>query len=600
MFRLVGALFGGPATATAAAQPTPASAAAAELPAAAPAQPDVGGRATTAEGGRQSPAAPCGAAVAVAPRAALALSEHHRRSPRLRVDPGVTTLPRAVVAAASARAKLELERDLVELRTSAALFAKKGAVDLPAGFPSGPFASALEAKHEIGAFCANPATAGGGHGVVWGGSPPGCSTHGPHKVLLCHEHGDKGKGCKWRLTLEQCVEGWCLYSQYGEHNHELAQSVAEANVHRSMRDIPADLLQVAKDMVSSGISVAGADRYLRHQVAIRKEEPTWTYQDVYHATGASTRERAADATGFSELLFEREHKQGLFHRLKTDSDGCLSHAFFVMPGAEEIWAVTPDYNVVLYDTKVRVPRVGLLYVRDITNLVPSPQHGTNNPGLKMAAYVTVDATGATKALAYSFLLDESNESHQWSYECFKDAFRTPPAVIFTDSDPGMKVAIAAVFPDAEHLLCVWHLSKNMFTHIKAACGNDDAMWKRMLSTWWCIVKQSDLSSRETFDEEWARLTAMLDESTVTGKSMLSARKWLAKMAEEKEHWAYRWTWQHMTMGIHSTQRIESLHAHIMGYLRASTLLVELVPRLELYGATVMSRAETRDNRHIRL
>ena len=93
---------------------------------------------------------------------------------------------------------------------------------------------------------------------------------------------------------------------------------------------------------------------------------------------------------------------------------------------------------------------------------------------------------------------------------------------------------------------------------------------------------------------------MLDQSSVNGKSMLSARKWLAKMAEEKKRWAYRWTWQWLTMGIHSTQRIESLHAHVMGYLRASTLLVELVPKLELYGATVASRAETRDHRHIRL
>jgi len=218
----------------------------------------------------------------------------------------------------------------------------------------------------------------------------------------------------------------------------------------------------------------------------------------------------------------------------------------------------------------------------------------------MAAYVTVDPKGATRALAYSFLRDETDDSFIWACECFKDAFRVPPAVMFTDSDPAMKVASAAVFPSAKHLLCVWHLSKNMFTHIKVACGSDDALWKRMLSAWWLTVKQSDESSRETFDAEWARLTAMLDESSVTGKAMDSARAWLAKMAAEKERWAYRWTWQCLTLGIHSTQRIESLHAHVMGYLRASTLLVDLVPKLELFGATVASRAETRDLRHIRL
>lgn len=34
---------------------------------------------------------------------------------------------------------------------------------------------------------------------------------------------------------------------------------------------------------------------------------------------------------------------------------------------------------------------------------------------------------------------------------------------------------------------------------------------------------------------------MLDRSTVTGKTMVSARVWLAKMAEQREMWAYRWT-----------------------------------------------------------
>ena len=212
----------------------------------------------------------------------------------------------------------------------------------------------------------------------------------------------------------------------------------------------------------------------------------------------------------------------------------------------------------------------------------------------MAAWVTVGPTGATKVLAYSFLLDETVESFMWACECFKDAFRVVPAVIFTDSDMAMKAAIASAFPGAKHLLCVWHLSKNMFTHIKAACGNNDALWKRMVSAWWLITKQTDASSRAAFDAEWAALAAMLSESTVKGKSMEAARAWLDKMAEERERWAYRWTWRLFTMGIHSTQRIESLHSHIMGYLRASTLLVDLLVKLELHSATVDSRTLTRD------
>lgn len=348
MFRLVGSLFGGAGTVGASAapavQPTLAAAAVEEqCGQALRFHASAGERTDGVEGDRQPPSPLLRVNGETRP---LPL----RASPRrVQVAGAAVVDPARPPAASRARQVLKLGA----LRTAAALFAAKGAVALPPGFPSGPFASHDEAKMEIAAFSRDTATAGGGHGVVWGKLEPGCSTHGPHRTLLCHQHGAANGACKWRLTLEQCEDGWCLYSQYGVHNHELASTVAEANAHRGMRDIPADLLQIAKDMVSSGIPVAGADRFLRHQVTIYGDEPTWTYMDVYHATGASTRQRAMDASGFSELLFEREHKQGLFHRKKTDADGCLSHAFFVMPGADEIYAIAPESNVVLYDTKAR-------------------------------------------------------------------------------------------------------------------------------------------------------------------------------------------------------------------------------------------------------
>ena len=136
------------------------------------------------------------------------------------------------------------------------------------------------------------------------------------------------------------MEGWSIYSQFGEHSgHAQAQSVNEANVHRSMRDIPPELLQVANGMVKSSIPVAAVDHFLRHMVEAIREEPTWTYMDVYHATAAGTVMRALDATNFANLLRQREHEQG---RTGSDSYGSLDRAFFEMPGARKILAIQPD------------------------------------------------------------------------------------------------------------------------------------------------------------------------------------------------------------------------------------------------------------------
>jgi hypothetical protein len=275
----------------------------------------------------------------------------------------------ARVPAAGARDKLELKQG--NLRTAEEVFAAKGQV-MPAGFPSGPFASHLEAKAQIAAFCRDPKTGGGAHGVVWGKLEQGCSTHGPRRALICHQHGAAQSSCKWRLTLEETADGWVNYSQYGVHNHTLAASVAEANAHNTMRDIPPELLSIAKDMVASGIPPAAVDRFLRHQVELRKETPTWTYQDVYTATGASTKQRAADATGFAELLWKREQEEGLFSRWQTDEFGCLSRVFFVMPDAHEIVAIDPDNLTVVFDTKARTLAVALSHTCVLATALTHP------------------------------------------------------------------------------------------------------------------------------------------------------------------------------------------------------------------------------------
>ena len=161
----------------------------------------------------------------------------------------------------------------------------------------------------------------------------------------------------------------------------------------------------------------------------------------------------------------------------------------------------------------------------------------------------------------------------------------------------MKAAIASVFPTAMDLWCIWHLSNNMVTNLKPACGADNDLWRRVSSKWWEIAKQSDESSRATFDDDWAALGALLDESTATGESMEKARAWLAKSGAMREHWAYRWTWRYFTLGLHSTQRIEAVHAAISHFLRASTLLTNLVPQLESYTLDVSVRSSVREHRY---
>lgn len=61
----------------------------------------------------------------------------------------------------------------------------------------------------------------------------------------------------------------------------------------------------------------------------------------------------------------------------------------------------------------------------------------------------------------AFSLDKAIESFTWSFGAFKDAMRgRKPKTIFTDQGQVMSNAIATVFPNSCHRLCLWHISKN--------------------------------------------------------------------------------------------------------------------------------------------
>jgi hypothetical protein len=247
-------------------------------------------------------------------------------------------------------------------RSVAAMLLRRDDLELlPKGMPTGPWETKALAHADINTFCMNTKTDGGGYAVVWGSSNAGSTkrgwARGQQCMLACHKHAPPYR-CKWKLWLEECAEGWAIWSFKGHdvcvpHNHELAQSRAEANAHTAMRSIPDHLLPVAKSLVAASVSVEDVWRWLKRTVETEGGEVTFNYMDVYHATGASTAERALDATNLTEMLRQREQDHGLFYRTTTDGEGCLKNVFFAMHGAHETYAVDAKHQVVVFDTKVR-------------------------------------------------------------------------------------------------------------------------------------------------------------------------------------------------------------------------------------------------------
>jgi zinc finger SWIM domain-containing protein 3 len=59
------------------------------------------------------------------------------------------------------------------------------------------------------------------------------------------------------------------------------------------------------------------------------------------------------------------------------------------------------------------------------------------------------------------LFDETIDSYKWLLQTFLDVHGTQPALILTDQDPTMKQAIAIVFNQSVHRLCMWHIMNKL-------------------------------------------------------------------------------------------------------------------------------------------
>ena len=294
-----------------------------------------------------------------------------RNSPRCPAPPAPSASvppPRRRLAseadAAAAGAEVDPRRPLKVLRASEkfGMAEKLSALSMP----TGPWATDEVAKAEINLWAKDRSVAGGGFSVTWGSSEKailsGRYARGGLHTLVCHNHTELRGKCGWSLLLEECIEGWAVRNFHPHdkpetdngHNHTLISSPVEARARSSMREIPADLVDVGKGMIKCGVPNAQVFRYLKAVAERDGDEAMFTIEDVYTACGASTGERRLDASNLREELRKRETDQGLFQRTTTDESGCLKEVFFAMKDATAIYAIAPERQVVEIDHKARL------------------------------------------------------------------------------------------------------------------------------------------------------------------------------------------------------------------------------------------------------
>ncbi|CAL5383046.1 unnamed protein product [Camellia sinensis] len=74
----------------------------------------------------------------------------------------------------------------------------------------------------------------------------------------------------------------------------------------------------------------------------------------------------------------------------------------------------------------------------------------------------------TFSVAFAYLQYERVDNYAWVLATLRDVMDgfVVPTIIVTDRKLALMNAIQKIFPSARHLLCRWHISKNVLTKCK--------------------------------------------------------------------------------------------------------------------------------------
>ena len=233
--------------------------------------------------------------------------------------------------------------------------------------------------------------------------------------------------------------------------------------------------------------------------------------------------------------------QGLKHEFSRDHQGNLN-SLYISPKSTE--------NCVRYHS---VNKFLLLDSTYKTNKYHMPLlHGTG-----------VSATNETFTLFYCFMRSETAECYIWAMRelkkfLIKQHIILPNSVFVTDRELALKNAIFTVFPGSAHMLCTWHISKNLLTKQRSSFDSEDS-WNEFMDLWRALINSATLT-------EYNQRLEQLSQSVPPEVTTYLSSTWLC----HKQDFVLAWTRHVMHFGHVTTSRVESAHAALKKWLQVST------------------------------
>ncbi|XP_077223979.1 protein FAR1-RELATED SEQUENCE 5-like [Tasmannia lanceolata] len=336
--------------------------------------------------------------------------------------------------------------------------------------------------------------------------------------------------CPFEIWGKKRVDGiWWVVLKNISHNHV---SLSDMSGHPSCRQFSKEEIEQIKEMTIAGIP----PRQILTSLQQSNQNLQAIARTLYNAKAKIRNESLLGRTPI-QALFEDIGQGGFIYDFKHDKSGHLTHLFFAHPLSV---ALTNSYSYV--------------FLMDCT-------YKTNRYKMPLLDIVGVTSFNTSFYSCFAFLQREEEEDYVWALETFGKFLGVDghPLVIVSDRELALMNAIQVVFPRTTHLLCVWHIEKNVLSKCKSQFEEKEE-WDMFLSTWTYLIKSPDES---TFDTAWKLLEIQYKEKVFILNYLRNT--WLPF----KEKFVYAWTVKYMHFGNHVTSRAEGAHAMLKKYLQVS-------------------------------
>ncbi|XP_050207737.1 PKS-NRPS hybrid synthetase cheA-like [Mercurialis annua] len=348
--------------------------------------------------------------------------------------------------------------------------------------------------------------------------------------------------CPFRIVVKFINGTWTVLAKSGissMHNHALA---VYPEGHRQMSGLSAAAKMIVRDM--SAAQAKPCAILAAVQEKFPSDNPTrrqvYNYRDNLRKSSFEDRDMVGQ---FFHLALTHNY---LHWTLSEESTGVLTHLFMSHPDSVRLVRTYPW--VIGMDSTYKTNKYHMPFF-EIIGMTPSNKNFL---------------------IAYAIMKDETEGSYRWVLERLRFLIgdHLQPTCIFTDRELGLLKPVKEIFPHTPHLLCTWHINKDVEDKVFKLCGRDTAITDTFMNGSW-----KKLIKAQTEEQYVAALTTVKMRTRAFPAVMQYLdRTWLG----HKEKFVSCWTNKVLHFGNTTTCRVESAHAQLKQWLNSSTGALDTV------------------------